>query len=91
MGQLWNKVFVAAAILLCGLAGAAAAAERTVDAFAVWNAQGKMTAAGDQSSSFAGSFSGTLYVETDGGPTEIGAIDCPGTLDLNLADASQKG
>ena len=69
----------------------AAAEERTIEAFSVWRAQGQIFKTGENNGTFVGALRGRFFVITPEGPLEAGTIVCPGTLEIDLADASQSG
>lgn len=68
-----------------------AAEEQTIDAFSVWKARGHLFKTDESTGTFVGALSGKFYVDTAEGPIEAGTIVCPGTLEVDLEDASQSG
>ncbi len=72
-------------------ASPAAAEEKTIEAFSVCHARGKLFKTGEKIGTFVGALRGRFFVETSEGPVEAGTIVCPGTLEVDLEDASQLG
>ncbi len=72
-------------------ASPAAAEEQTIEAFSVWHARGQILKTGENIGTFVGALRGRFFVETSEGPVEAGTIVCPGTLEVDLEDASQIG
>ena len=83
------------ACLLIGVTAAAApasaAGEETIKAFAAWQGRGQIFETGPNRSTFVGSFSGMVFVETEKGPLDAGFMICPAILDVNLTDGTQEG
>lgn len=77
--------------LLLAAGSASAAEEQTINAFSVWNGEGSVYQSGPRSGTFVGSISGTLFVQTEKGPTSGGFMVCPATLEIDLEDATQRG
>lgn len=81
-----------AALAFFALGSSAWAGEKqTVDAFSVWQGDGKLYKTGAESATFVGAISGLLFVETAEGPADAGRILCPATMDLSLKDGRQSG
>jgi hypothetical protein len=74
-----------------GAAPVSAAEEQTVKAFAAWQGRGQMFETGPNRSTFVGSFTGMIYVETEKGPLDAGYMTCPAILDVNITDGTQEG
>ena len=62
-----------------------------INAFTVWTATGSIQGTATDHAKFEGTLGGHLYVDTDQGPVHAGIISCPMTLDINVADKSQRG
>src|SRR3546814_1316702 len=77
--------------LLLAAGSAAAAEEQTINAFSVWNGEGSVYESGPHLGTFVGSISGTLFVQTEKGPTRGGFMVCPATLEIDLENATQRG
>ena len=73
------------------VAPAAADTEETVKAFAAWQGRGQIFETGPNRSTFVGSFSGMVFIETEKGPLDAGYMICPAILDVDLTDGSQVG
>ena len=69
----------------------AAGSEETIKAFAAWQGRGQIFETGPNRSTFVGSFSGMVFVETEKGPLDAGFMVCPAILDVNLSDGTQEG
>ncbi len=85
---------IAAALLLLGLTGMAAAhaaEEQTIRVFSAFQAQGQFMKTGDHEATFIGMIAGPVYIDTDQGPVDGGTISCPIVVHINLKDATQKG
>src|SRR3546814_11132654 len=65
--------------LLLAAGSASAAEEQTINAFSVWNGEGSVYESGPHLGTFVGSISGTLFVQTEKGPTRGGFMVCPAT------------
>ena len=91
--MLKRLMLVAAAIGMVHVPAAspAAAEEQTVEAFSVWHARGQLFKTGEKLGTFVGALRGRFFVDTPEGPIEAGTIVCPGTLEVDLDDASQVG
>jgi hypothetical protein len=91
--MLKRLMLVAAAIGMAHTAAAspAAAEEQTIEAFSVWHARGQLFKTGENIGTFVGALRGRFFVDTPEGPVEAGTIVCPGTLEVDLEDASQSG
>lgn len=86
---LWACLFIG----VTGVAAPASAAgsEETIKAFAAWQGRGQIFETGPTRSTFVGSFSGMVFVETEKGPLDAGFMVCPAILDVNLTDGTQEG
>src|SRR3546814_11085387 len=73
------------------ICSASAAEEQTINAFSVWNGEGSVYESGPHLGTFVGSISGTLFVQTEKGPTRGGFMVCPATLEIDLENATQRG
>jgi len=58
--------------------------ERTVNAFAAYETEGKVYLTGDKKGTFVGALSGPLLVDSDRGPMHVGRITCPGIVQLDM-------
>jgi hypothetical protein len=83
--------------LLAGLASIIALAppslageEQVINAFSTWEGSGQMVQTGPKVSTFVGTFTGAVYVESDeDGPLYAGTMTCPAVVEVNLEDGSQ--
>lgn len=91
--MLKRLMLVAAAIGMvhAPAVSSSAAEEQTVEAFSVWHARGQLFKTGENIGTFVGALRGRFFVVTPEGPVEAGTIVCPGTLEVDLEDASQTG
>jgi hypothetical protein len=83
------------AVTVLAIAGAAsgnaqADMEQTVKAFSAWQGRGQMFPTGEFRSTFVGSFTGMLYIETEKGPLDAGFMICPAVVDVDSRDGSQE-
>lgn len=78
-------------VLAMLLADTAGAEERTVTAYAPWEGRGLLYATGPERATFVGAFSGTVFVEDEGGLTPGGNIMCPGFMEIDLSSGRQTG
>jgi len=62
-----------------------------VNAFATWNLQGTVVMSAPDEATLVGSLAGPVFVDSGQGPTYAGQIVCPGTVTIDLKDASQQG
>ena len=69
----------------------AGAEEQTVKAFSAWQGRGQIYDTGPDRSTFVGSFSGMIYVETEKGPLDAGFMVCPAIVDVSKTDGRQEG
>jgi len=80
---------------LCGAAmasfPASAGEEQTIKAFAAWQGRGQMFETGPDRTTFVGSFTGMIFVETEKGPLDAGFMICPAIVDVNVNDGTQEG
>ncbi len=86
-------VMALAAILAASLIATptVAAQEQTVNAFAIYEGEGKVYMTGENKGTFVGAIVGLLFVESKYGPLHAGRIVCPGTMQLNLKNGKQAG
>lgn len=81
--------------LLCGAvmtsSPAFAGEEQTLKAFAAWQGRGQMFDTGPDRTTFVGSFTGMIFVETEKGPLDAGFMVCPAIVDVNPKDGTQEG
>ena len=68
-----------------------AADEQTIKAFAAWQGRGQMFDTGPDRTTFVGSFTGMIFVETEKGPLDAGLMVCPAFVDVNPKDGTQEG
>ena len=68
-----------------------AAEEKTVDAFAPFEGQGKVYVTGENKATFVGALVGQLFVDSGNGPLHAGRIVCPAMLQLDLRNGKQAG
>lgn len=92
------KNFMRAALGFAILFGAALASapasaqeEQTLKAFASWQGRGQIFETGPERSTFVGSFTGMIFVETEKGPLDAGFMVCPAIVDVNVTDGTQEG
>ena len=73
-------------VLAVGLIGTptVAAEEKTVNAFAAYEGEGKVYLTGEKKGTFVGAIIGELFVESEKGPRHAGRITCPAMLQINL-------
>jgi hypothetical protein len=90
MKNFWRAT-MASAMFLASSALQANAGEETVKAFAAWQGRGQVFETGPDRSTFVGSFSGMIFIETEKGPLDAGFMVCPAIVDVNTADGSQEG
>jgi hypothetical protein len=77
------------ALLLAGPGMARAESEQTVKAFSAWSGRGQMFQTNEHRSTFVGSFTGMIYIETEKGPLDAGFMVCPAIVDVDDRDGSQ--
>lgn len=70
---------------------ASAEEEQTIKAFAAWQGRGQMFETGPERTTFVGSFTGMIFVETENGPLDAGFMICPAIVDVNVNDGTQEG
>ncbi len=92
MMNILRSMFVAAiavstAFVTCN---AQADSEQSVKAFSAWQGRGQMFTTGEFRSTFVGSFTGMIYIETDKGPLDAGFMICPAVVDVDTRDGSQE-
>jgi hypothetical protein len=84
-----------ATFLLAGLVGlpapSDAAEELTVNAFSVWQADGRLLQTGETAATYIGVLYGPFFIETEDGPRESGQMVCPATLEIDLESGKQQG
>jgi hypothetical protein len=80
---------VALALLVAGTGVAQADFEQTVKAFSAWQGRGQMFQTNEHRSTFVGSFTGMIYIETEKGPLDAGFMVCPAIVDVDDRDGSQ--
>ncbi len=68
-----------------------AAEEKTVNAFAAFEGEGKVYVTGDNKGTFVGAIVGQLFIESEKGPLHAGRIVCPAMMQLNLKNGKQAG
>jgi len=90
-----NRV-VTAAVMAAALAASATAGwageERTVKAVASWLGQGRFVPTGEGTLLFfAGSFSGTMFVDDGEGALHAAKMVCPGVLEVDINGGRQRG
>jgi hypothetical protein len=80
-------------VLAVGLIGTptVAAEEKTVNAFAAYEGEGKVYLTGEKKGTFVGAIIGELFVESEKGPRHAGRITCPAMLQINLENGKQSG
>jgi hypothetical protein len=64
--------------------------EQSVRAFSAWQGRGQMFTTGEFRSTFVGSFTGMVYIETEKGPLDAGFMICPAVVDVDTRDGSQE-
>lgn len=92
-GKTMRKGFgIVLAAALLSLTMAAQAEERTMNAVAAWVGNGQAFQVGPDTAYFTGQFSGAMFVqEAKSGDLNAGALTCPGSVEIALADGSQQG
>lgn len=92
-GRVGPGLMVLAAILAANLIGTptVAAEERTVNAFAAYEGEGKVYLTGENKGTFVGAIIGELFVESEKGPLHSGRITCPAMLQIDLLSGKQSG
>jgi hypothetical protein len=68
-----------------------AAEEKTVNAFAAFEGEGKVYVTGENKGTFVGAIVGQLFIESEKGPLHAGRIVCPAMMQLNLKNGKQAG
>lgn len=63
----------------------------TVDAFSVWNAEGRIIQVAPDKAIYVGALGGPLFMETAEGPVPNGEIDCVGMIQITLGTGALKG
>ena len=86
---LWACLVISA--VTAAVPPAAAGNPETIKAFAAWQGRGQIFETGPNRSTFVGSFSGMVFIETEKGPLDAGYMVCPAILDVNLSDGTQEG
>jgi hypothetical protein len=79
-------VLALVAVMVPGHAG-----ETSVKAWAVWQGQGRFYKATDTLALFSGYFEGIMEVENKQGDLDAASMICPGMLEVNLTDGTQRG
>jgi hypothetical protein len=69
----------------------AAAEEKTVNAFAAYEGEGKVYVTGENKGTFVGAIVGQLFIESERGPLNAGRIVCPAMMHLDLNSGKQAG
>jgi hypothetical protein len=83
--------FVTGALALMAIVIPGHAAETSVKAWAAWQGQGRFYKATDTLALFSGYFEGVMEVENDQGALDAAGMTCPGMLEVNLTDGTQRG
>jgi hypothetical protein len=79
-------------ILMIAFSGIPAKAEEgTVTAMSAWQGRGQVFKVGEHEALFVGGFGGIMFLEDRKGVLDAAKIICPGTMEINLEDGSQKG
>ena len=91
MLKRWMLAAAAIGVVHTAATSPATAEEQTIEAFSVWHARGHLVKTGESTGTFVGAMRGRFFVDTPEGPVEAGTIVCPGTLEVDLEDASQSG
>lgn len=94
-----------AAVILAGLASlglaatadaadsaaddAAAAKDKTIEAFSTWRGQGTLVPMGPNPAMMVATLTGVVYIHTDNGPLRAGTIICPAVAEVSLTDGAQ--
>lgn len=92
MNNVLRWMCAAATLALMGapVDDASADAEQSVKAFSAWQGRGQMFTTGEFRSTFVGSFTGMIYIETEKGPLDAGFMICPAVVDIDTRDGSQE-
>jgi len=86
--SLWTSLLMGIAVAAAPAAGADT--EQTIKAFAAWQARGQLFETGPSRSTFVGSFTGMVFVDTEKGPLDAGFMVCPVIIDISLTDGTQE-
>ncbi len=68
-----------------------AAEEKTVNAFAAYEGEGKVYVTGENKGTFVGAIVGQLFIESEKGPLHAGRIVCPAMMQIDLENGKQAG
>ena len=91
--RLQVSVIALGAVLAASLFASptAAAEEKTVNAFAPYEGEGKVYVTGENKGTFVGAIVGQLFIESEKGPLHAGRIVCPAMMQLDLTNGKQAG